>query len=149
MADLPTGSDTGLRISLTRTNPSRAPLRVYAVLHLDPVFRAAAAIGAVAALRHQFLPIKQAGRNKSESISPCSKLLRKIPPGRPMQQFSEVRPAHRQGQGAQVITVYREDDEGIKLVRARKAIEARRFGRSCARAASAAAVSSAVSFDEF
>jgi hypothetical protein len=57
-----------------------AERRMLPVLDFDPAIKPAGAIGAIAVLRDQTLqPIRQAWRNRSEPISPCSKGARWMP----------------------------------------------------------------------
>ena len=86
------------------------------VLHLDPVLRPASLIGTVAALRYQTLKTHVAGGAKQ--VGNDLALFRgrdKDAVRSTRQQAGEVGLAHRQRQASQVVTVERQDIEGIEL----------------------------------
>ena len=86
------------------------------VLHLDPMFRPASLIRPIPPLRHQTLQSHPAGGAKQ--VRPDLALLERchedaVWPSR--QQAVEVGLAHRQRQGAQIVTIERQDVESVEL----------------------------------
>jgi hypothetical protein len=86
------------------------------VLHLDPIRRGAGAVGPIAAFGHQALEAELAGLPKQVRADLALLEFRdENPLGAPRQQPSQVGLAEMQRQLPQILTVQRQDIEGVEL----------------------------------
>jgi hypothetical protein len=89
--------------------------RMTSVLDLDPVGRSAAAVGTITALGDDAFPNLQAARNRSGPISPWLEVADENALRSARQQTGQIGLAHGQRQLPQIVTIKRQDVEGVKL----------------------------------